>query len=103
MKRISKNPPTNKDYTIPEVLDDKKYIENFLVKNQGKPVVLVQGLGFVGAVMSIVCANALNEEYAVIGIDLPSEDSYWKIASINDGFFPVIHKIDYTFQQAILQ
>jgi UDP-N-acetyl-D-glucosamine dehydrogenase len=90
MKRISKNPLTNKDYTIPEVLDDKKYIENFLVKNQGKPVVLVQGLGFVGAVMSIVCANALNEEYAVIGIDLPSEDSYWKIASINDGFFPVI-------------
>ena len=57
MKRISKNPLTNKDYTIPELLDDKKYIENFLVKNQGKPVVLVQGLGFVGAVMSIVCAK----------------------------------------------
>ena len=39
--------------------------------------------------MSIVCANALNEDYAVIGTDLASEDSYWKIASINDGFFPV--------------
>ena len=39
--------------------------------------------------MSIVCANALNEEYAVIGTDLPSVSSYWKIASINDGFFPV--------------
>ena len=89
MKKISKNLITNKDYNIPEFLDDKENIKNFLSKNQDKPVVLVQGLGFVGAVMSIVCANALNEEYAVIGTDLPSEDSYWKIASINDGFFPV--------------
>ena len=89
MKKVSKNPLTNKDYIIPELLDDKKNINNFISKNQGKPIVLVQGLGFVGSVMSIVCANALNEEYAVIGTDLPSVSSYWKIASINDGFFPV--------------
>ena len=53
-------------------------------------MVVVQGLGFVGAVMSLVCANAINKDYAVIGIDLPTEESYWKIASINDGQFPVI-------------
>ena len=90
MKKVSKNPIINKEYVVPKNLDDSIHIKNFLSKNNNKPVVMVQGLGFVGAVMSIVCANAINTEYAVIGIDLPSEDSYWKIASINDGFFPVV-------------
>jgi UDP-N-acetyl-D-glucosamine dehydrogenase len=40
--------------------------------------------------MALVVANALKEEYAVIGIDLPTEQSYWKIRSINEGIFPVI-------------
>ena len=83
MKKTSKNPITNKNYQIPEILDDSLGINNFLSRNNGKPVVLVQGLGFVGAVMSIVCANALNAEYAVIGTDLPSEGSYWKKTIIN--------------------
>jgi UDP-N-acetyl-D-glucosamine dehydrogenase len=52
--------------------------------------VVVQGLGFVGSVMSLVVANALTEEYAVIGIDLPTPASWWKIQSINEGLFPVI-------------
>jgi len=52
--------------------------------------VVVQGLGFVGAVMSLVCSNVLTEEYAVIGIDLANENAYWKIKSINDGVFPLI-------------
>lgn len=77
-------------YNIPEILDDKKAIDIFLESNKGKKVIVVQGLGFVGAVMSLVCANALNEEYAVIGIDLPSTQSYWKICSINEGIFPII-------------
>jgi hypothetical protein len=37
--------------------------------------------GFVGAVMSIVCANAITEEYAVIGVDLANENTFWKIKS----------------------
>ena len=81
---------TMENIDIPRVLDDSKNIEDFLSKNKGKKVVVVQGLGFVGAVMSIVCANALTEEYAVIGIDLANENSYWKIKSINDGIFPLI-------------
>ena len=36
-------------------------------------MIVVQGLGFVGAVMSLVCANAVTEEYAVIGVDLANE------------------------------
>lgn len=39
-------------------------------------MVVVQGLGFVGAVMSLVCANALTDEYAVIGVDLANENTY---------------------------
>jgi nucleotide sugar dehydrogenase len=74
-----------------------------LLRNAGKKVVVVQGLGFVGAVMSLVCANSLTEEYAVIGIDLPTENSFWKIQSINDGVFPLIAddpKIDSFFEQS---
>jgi nucleotide sugar dehydrogenase len=51
-----------------------------------------------------VVANALTEEYAVIGIDLPTSNSYWKIRSINEGFFPVIAsdpKIDLYYQNAL--
>ena len=87
---VSVNMVTMENIDIPRVLDDSKNIEDFLSKNKGKKVVVVQGLGFVGAVMSIVCANALTEEYAVIGIDLANENSYWKIKSINDGIFPLI-------------
>ena len=54
------------------------------------PVVVVQGLGFVGAVMSLVCANALTKEYVVIGVDLPTDESLRKIDLLNSGTFPVI-------------
>ncbi len=80
---------TGKKYKIPEVLDDHIEIDKFLARNSGKKIVVVQGLGFVGAVMSLVCANAITEEYAVIGIDLANENNYWKIKSFNEGIFPL--------------
>ena len=86
----STNQITQQEYIIPSVLEDSAEIQKFLAKNIGKKVIVVQGLGFVGAVMSLVCANALTEEYAVIGVDLASENTYWKIKSINDGVFPLI-------------
>ncbi len=88
--KYSKNPLTNKEYKIPQSLDDSRNIKAFLDQHEGKKVVVVQGLGFVGAVMSLVCANAIAEEYAVIGVDVPSENSYWKIKSINEGVFPIV-------------
>ncbi len=88
--KISKSALTGEEYEIPSDLDDSVNIDNFIKSNHGKKVVVVQGLGFVGAVMSIVCANSLNEEYAVIGIDLPSTNSFWKIRSINEGIFPIV-------------
>ncbi len=80
---------TGEKYQIPTDLNDQSGIDQFIANNSGKKVVVVQGLGFVGAVMSFVVSNALTEEYAVIGIDLPSENSYWKIKSINEGILPL--------------
>ena len=87
---ISTNLINGKEYAIPSNLDDKKNIDHFLSKNTGKEVIVVQGLGFVGSVMALVCANSLSKEYAVIGVDLPTPESFWKICSINDGVFPVV-------------
>ncbi|MDA9355723.1 nucleotide sugar dehydrogenase [Gammaproteobacteria bacterium] len=84
------NPLTQETHKVPGSSVDITNIENFLKRNAGKKVIVVQGLGFVGAVMSLVCANALTEEYAVIGVDLANEKTYWKIKSINDGVFPLI-------------
>ncbi len=100
----SVNAITQEIYEIPDCLDDSEAIKAFLSKNIGKKVVVVQGLGFVGAVMSLVCANAISEEYAVIGIDLPNEQSFWKVRSINEGTFPVIAddpKIEIFYQKAM--
>ncbi len=100
---FSLNPITGENCKLPEIIDDADAIRQFLEHNKNKKVIVVQGLGFVGAVMSLVCANALTEEYAVIGIDLPNKDTYWKIKSINDGIFPLIAddpKIEQFFNNA---
>ena len=80
---------TGEKYLIPKE-GDKENIDNFLSNHKGKKVIVVQGLGFVGAVMTLICSNALTEEYAVIGVDLANSNNYWKIASINEGIFPVV-------------
>jgi UDP-N-acetyl-D-glucosamine dehydrogenase len=100
---VSKSSINSATYNIPEILNDKKAIDLFLKANKNKKVIAVQGLGFVGAVMSLVCANALNEEYAVIGVDLPTIESFWKIRSINEGIFPIISadkKVEEYFESA---
>lgn len=99
----SVSPLTGKEYAIPASPEDKKGIDGFVESHPGKKVVVVQGLGFVGSVMSLVVANALTEEYAVIGIDLPTPSSWWKIQSINEGLFPVVAddpKIGQFYRQA---
>ncbi len=101
--KISTNLITREQYIIPDILDDSVGIETFLSQNKKKKVIVVQGLGFVGAVMSLVCANALTEEYAVIGVDLANESTFWKIKSINNGQFPLIAddpKIDKFFDES---
>ncbi len=89
---------------LPETPGDRENIERFVAARPGKPVVAVQGLGFVGAVMAMVCANALSEDYTVVGVDLPSESTYWKIQSLNEGIFPLVAedpKIEEFYRKAL--
>jgi len=62
-------------------------LNKFLSKNKNREVVAIQGLGFVGAVMSLVVSNAKKKDYAVIGVDL-KENSHI-IDNINNGIFPI--------------
>ena len=61
-------------------------------QKKGKKIVVVQGLGFVGAVMAAViadCEKGGSMPYFVIGVDLPTPASFWKIKTINDGKSPI--------------
>lgn len=57
-----------------------------------KPIVCVQGMGFVGLAMATVVANALDQNkqplYNVIGIDIPEKQNL--IEKINIGELPII-------------
>ena len=100
------SPISHVTYAVPDRVDDAAKIEAFLASNADRPVVVVQGLGFVGAVMSLVCANAVDGNYAVIGVDLPRGQGLWKINDINGGTFPVIAsdpKIEQFYQRARAQ
>jgi nucleotide sugar dehydrogenase len=81
-----------------------KSLNEFLEYNENRPVIAVQGLGFVGAVMSIVCANSKSTDYAVIGVDLAAPESQKKIDLLNKGTFPLDAedpKIDYYYSSCI--
>ena len=76
-------------------------IKEFL-NNNNKDVVVVQGLGFVGAVMSIVVSNSSKKDYAVIGVD--RKESIEIIDNINNGIFPIKSsdpKIEEYYQKSI--
>ena len=70
-------------------MNDRENIEQFVNSNRDKDVVVIQGLGFVGAVMSLICANSLKSDYAVIGVDLKNDQNLRKIDSFNSGVFPI--------------
>jgi UDP-N-acetyl-D-glucosamine dehydrogenase len=63
-------------------------------KKEGREIVVVMGLGFVGAVMAGVVADTVDKETGkpnkfVIGMQRPSPRSYWKIPVINKGVSPI--------------
>jgi len=90
--------PTGEKFQLPE---QKDYLEEFgrlkmLVNNQrglGREIVVVMGVGFVGAVMAAVVADAEdgkgNSTKFVIGMQRPSTRSFWKIPLINRGLSPI--------------
>jgi nucleotide sugar dehydrogenase len=62
-------------------------------RKRGREVVVVVGLGFVGAVMAAVVADAKDKAGRntkfVIGMQRPSTRSYWKTPLLNRGISPV--------------
>jgi nucleotide sugar dehydrogenase len=62
-------------------------------KSKGREIVVVMGLGFVGAVMAAVVADSEGPDRQpskfVIGMQRPSPRSFWKIPVLNRGIPPV--------------
>jgi nucleotide sugar dehydrogenase len=63
-------------------------------RNEGKEIVVVMGVGFVGAVMAAIIADTVDKQTGkpgkfVIGCQRPSVRSYWKIPLLNRGNSPV--------------
>jgi nucleotide sugar dehydrogenase len=61
---------------------------------KGREIVVVVGVGFVGAVMAAVVADSSDKKTGqpgkfVIGMQRPSSRSYWKIPLLNRGLSPV--------------
>ncbi len=63
-------------------------------RKKGNEIVVVMGLGFVGAVMAAVVADSTDKKTKkprkfVIGMQRPSPRSYWKTPMLNTGVSPV--------------
>ena len=88
--------PDGSEFSLPSDERTEKEIEKIkeIAKEQkenGKKIVVVQGLGFVGAVNAAVISNCeVGGEYPyyVIGVDLPTENSFWKVEKINNAESP---------------
>lgn len=72
------------------IKNDKLKLYKFLDNITDEKIVVVQGLGFVGAVMSLVVANSKKNNYKVITVDIPTALSINKINKYNSGEFPII-------------
>lgn len=82
--------PTNEMY-----FEEYRRVEALVnqARKEGKEIVVVMGVGFVGSVMAAIIADTKDENgnYTkfVIGCQRPSTRSYWKIPILNRGLSPV--------------
>ena len=91
--------PNGEEFTLPLPEDYTREFEKLqqTVDEQraaGRQIVVVMGVGFVGAVMAGVVADAVDaasgaSPYFVIGMQRPSVRSFWKIPYLNQGRSPV--------------
>ena len=73
------------------------------MKNDSR-LIVVQGFGFVGSVMSLVCANSTSHNYSVVAIDLKTPSMIERIKLFNSGTFPLTAedpKIDVFYRNAL--
>jgi UDP-N-acetyl-D-glucosamine dehydrogenase len=90
--------PSGEKFPIPSKSDyekELKRVEKLVTKarKDKKEIVVVMGLGFVGAVMAAIVADTKDKNGKpskfVIGCQRPSARSYWKIPMVNEGIAPV--------------
>jgi UDP-N-acetyl-D-glucosamine dehydrogenase len=96
--RVYSVSPTGEQFPIPQ---KEEYAAEFervkqlanQARQEGKELVVVMGVGFVGAVMAAIVADTKddsgNTSKFVIGCQRPSTRSYWKIPLLNRGVSPV--------------
>jgi len=106
MSDYSMNPEGEK-FQLPsqeEYANEFKRVESLAegARKEGKEIVVVMGVGFVGAVMAAIIADTVDKKpfdgaqgktgksgKFVIGCQRPSTRSYWKIPMLNEGRSPV--------------
>ena len=91
--------PAGKIYPLPAEKDSAREFERLRKivgkeRRKGREIVVVMGLGFVGAVMAGVIADSTDRKTGkpakfVIGMQRPSTRSFWKIGYLNNGIPPV--------------
>jgi UDP-N-acetyl-D-glucosamine dehydrogenase len=91
--------PEGEKFSLPQEEDYQREFERLETlarshKEKGREIVVVMGLGFVGAVMAGVVADSVVKETGepgkfVIGMQRPSTRSFWKIPLFNRGISPV--------------
>jgi len=97
-KKLYSESPTGKKFPIPEKSEfmaefDRVKKLTDQARKEGKEIVVVMGVGFVGAVMAAIVADTVDEagnpNKFVVGCQRPSTRSYWKIPVLNSGTSPV--------------
>ncbi len=90
--------PLGESFPLPNTQDYDKELERLTAvvdkqRSLGHEIVVVMGVGFVGAVMAGVVADSVDGEgnptKFVIGMQRPSPRSFWKIPYLNRGQAPV--------------
>ena len=90
--------PDGEKFPLPEPEDYKQEFETLKnrvnqEREKGREIVVVMGVGFVGAVMAAIVADSTDENgnpnKFVIGMQRPSVRSFWKIPLLNRGISPV--------------
>ncbi len=91
--------PAGEKFQIPDKEEYKAEFERLqkmvaAERAKGREIVVVMGVGFVGAVMAAIVADSVDRETGepskfVIGMQRPSVRSYWKIPLLNRGISPV--------------
>jgi UDP-N-acetyl-D-glucosamine dehydrogenase len=91
--------PSGEQFAIPqqpEYAREMARLEGLaaLAREEGREIVVVMGVGFVGAVMAAIVADTVDRKTGrpsklVIGCQRPSTRSYWKIPLLNRGLSPV--------------